>query len=199
MTTTKSGSGADKPKKWYLYDSLLFLLPHIGDRATCSNLSPEREEETESALGNQSPRDRSFTPSPVPTAASTSTQGSEAQPLVSQRPRKRKFPQERHAVNPMDERMLETISYIGDKLTQKETPDEDELFCKSLVSKIRSLDPFTKMACQAEVQMVILKHMRQSAQTSGSSRQIHTSQSGQGFDAYDQYQYQTYDSDVHRL
>ena len=45
MTTTKSGSGADKQKKWYLHDSLLFLLPYISDRATCSNLSPEQNEE----------------------------------------------------------------------------------------------------------------------------------------------------------
>ncbi|GFO16540.1 hypothetical protein PoB_004304500 [Plakobranchus ocellatus] len=176
LTTTRSGSGADKQKKWYLYDSLLFLLPHIGDRATCSNLSPEQQEEqSESVRGIESPRDRSHTPSPVPTTASTSTQGSEAQPLVTPRPRKRKFPQERYTINPVDERMLDTITSIGDKLTQKEAPDEDELFCKSLVSKIRSLDSFSKMECQAEIQMVILKYMRRSTQvadTAGSSTQV---------------------------
>ena len=179
LTTTRSGSGADKQKKWYLYDSLLFLLPYIGDRATCSNLSPEQNEETGSTLGSESPKDISYTPSPAPTAASTSTQsqGSEVEPLLTPRPRKRKFPQQRDAVNLMDQKMLETISSIGDKLTQKEAPDEDELFCKSLVSKIRRLDPFSKLECQAEIQMVILKYMRQSSQVTGTSRHTHTSQS----------------------
>ncbi|GFO47959.1 transcription factor adf-1 [Plakobranchus ocellatus] len=176
LTTTRSGSGADKQKKWYLYDSLLFLLPHIGDRATCSNLSPEQqEEESESVRGIESPRDRSHTPSPVPTTVSTSTQNSEAQPLVTPRPRKRKIPQERYTINPVDERMLDAITSIGDKLTQIEAPDEDELFCKSLVSKIRSLDPFSKMECQAEIQMVILKYMRRSTQVADTQAVPHKS------------------------
>ena len=202
MTTTRSGSGADKQKKWYLYDSLLFLLPYIGDRATCSNLSPEQNEETGSTLGSESPRDIRYTPSPAPTAASTSTQSqvSEVEPLLTPRPRKRKFPQQRDAVNLMDEKMLETISSIGDKLTQKEAPDEDELFCKSLVSKIRRLDPFSKLECQAEIQMVILKYMRQSSQVTGTSRHTNTSQSVQGCDfEHYRYQYQTYDSDNHPM
>ncbi|GFO18841.1 hypothetical protein PoB_004534600 [Plakobranchus ocellatus] len=94
--------------------------------------------------------------------------------------------------------MLDTITSICDKLTLKEAPDEDELFCKSLVSKIRSLDPFSKMECQAEIQMVILKYMKRSTQVADSSRQFHTSPSGQTCD-YQQYQYQTYDSDIHPM
>ena len=32
MTTAKSGAAASKKKKWYLYDSMLFLLPFLMDR-----------------------------------------------------------------------------------------------------------------------------------------------------------------------
>ncbi|GFO27663.1 Fch domain only protein 2 [Plakobranchus ocellatus] len=45
--------------------------------------------------------------------------------------------------------MLETISSICRKLTPKEVTDEDK----------KSLDPFLKMECQAEIQMVIIKPM----------------------------------------
>ncbi|KAK3758353.1 hypothetical protein RRG08_004174 [Elysia crispata] len=202
LTNTKSGSGTEKHRKWYLYDSLLFLLPHIGDRASSSNLSPDQLEENEPtfSVGDNS-QDRSSTLSPAP-STSTQSQAVEvhAQPLLTPTPsaaRKRKYPQERYAANPVDEKMLETISNIGTRIAQKEVLDEDEHFCRSLVSKIKSLDPFSKLECQAEIQMVILRYMRRSVQ-GAEGRQTHTYRSSQGSD-YDQYQYQyqTFDLGVH--
>ncbi|GFR64704.1 hypothetical protein ElyMa_000184200, partial [Elysia marginata] len=117
-----------------------------------------------------------------------------AQPLLTPRPgaaRKRKYPQERYTANPVNDKMLDTISRIGTKLAQKEVLDEDEYFCRSLISKIKSLDPFSKLECQAEIQMVILRYMRRSVQAA-EGRQSQTYRSRQGSD-YDQYHYQTFD------
>ncbi|KAK3763377.1 hypothetical protein RRG08_042167 [Elysia crispata] len=171
-----------------------------GDRASSSNLSPDQLEENEPtfSVGDNS-QDRRSTPSPAP-STSTQSQAVEvhAQPLLTPTPsaaRKRKYPQERYAANPVDEKMLETISNTGTRIAQKEVLDDGEHFCRCLVSKIKSLDPFSKLECQAEIQMVILRYMRRSVQ-GAEGRQTHTYRSSQGSD-YDQYQYQTFDLGVH--
>ena len=180
MTTAESGAAASKKKKWYLYDSMLFLLPFLMDRKTCSNLSDDSDVDDGSTLHasdanfqapvesfsfsqdtdiqSQDSLPQESVSEQSPAVADTQSQGKTTGQTSSIKKRRAKFPQERAERDSLDRDILQAIKDMGGRHTEtKVDEDEDELFFRSLVPKLKRLDPLTKMECQAEINAQTLK------------------------------------------
>ncbi|GFO35903.1 transcription factor adf-1 [Plakobranchus ocellatus] len=190
LKTIQSGAAADKRRKWYLYDAMKFLLPHITDRKTTSNLSEVSDNEgddcsqmSETAFqslqclpstsqsltepGQSTERNTTDTqpnPSPSSRAASPAT-NLIARPTTNKR--RAPYPQQRGQNASMDDKILDAIMSMNNKPHVEEKDDCDH-FLQSLARQLRSLGPLARYKCQAEIQMLILRHLEES-QTSTSS------------------------------
>ncbi|RUS89484.1 hypothetical protein EGW08_002781, partial [Elysia chlorotica] len=97
QAAAKPGTVVEKHKKWYLFDSLLFLVPHIGERTPSSQIVPlgtaEHSEDSEHALAGENSHDKLDTlvngidaASPVPTATTSfRSQANETKPVIPRR------------------------------------------------------------------------------------------------------------------
>ncbi|GFR92748.1 transcription factor Adf-1 [Elysia marginata] len=173
MTSFKSGSAGGKIRKWYLYDALSFLIPFLGDRPTTSNIGSQ--DSGESDLIESS----SMSPFPISDIncgqetqeKSHSREGEEEEEQQQQQQckvsqgRKKKFTHERMLKSSMlDMEMIQTMKDLGEGVAKSIRPervyDEDELCCLSLVPKMKELDTIAKLECQAELNSVVIKHLR---------------------------------------
>lgn len=182
MTSLKSGSAPDKKRKWYLYDQMLFLLPYTVENKTTSNLSDLSDHEEE--VSGQP--NTSISPALETTITTndmvTPTSGIAGPSSVEKRQKKRaKFPQERALASTLDKEIFTAIQNISTTSSKSVPEDEDELFFKSLIPKMKTLDPITKWELQAEIQMLVLRYVKDSGrryQTSSSCSRPHFESSG---------------------
>lgn len=186
QTTTKSGSAGagGNQRKWHLYSSMLFLLPYVTDQKASCNLSEESEHEMDGFSQMSTPGASNSSVATPDLMALTQNEDLDAHPSrpssrnhgdgsaahssaepnttpVQSRKSKYKFPQERQP-HSLDSDILRAIKTIR---PEEKCEDEEELFLKSLAPKLRSLDPLLKLECQAEMQMLLLKYMRQQQAT----------------------------------
>ena len=164
-----------------------FLLPHITERKTTSNLSDVSDNEDDDCsqmsetnlqslqcLPSTSPEpdqsternttDTQPNPSPSSRAASPAT-NLIARPTTNKR--RAPYPQQRGQNASMDDKILDAIMSMNNKPHVEEKDDCDH-FLQSLAPQLRSFSPLARYKCQAEIQMLILRHLEQS-QTSTSS------------------------------
>ena len=164
-----------------------FLPPHITDRKTTSNLSDVSDNEDDDCsqmsetnlqslqcLPSTSPEpgqsternttDTQPNPSPSSRAASPAT-NLIARPTTNKR--RAPYSQQRGQNASMDDKILDAIMSMNNKPHVEEKDDCDH-FLQSLAPQLRSLSPLARYKCQAEIQMLILRHLEQS-QTSTSS------------------------------
>ena len=143
-----------------------FLLPHITHRKTTyQNLSDVSDAEEQFS-------EESFSESlAVAKEEASTSQASTCQALASgSQVRKRKqIPQERRESS-IDSDFCNAIQYIKPR---EESNDEDELFLRSLAPKMKMLDPLSKLECQAEMQLLLLRYLRQGQTTSTGHCQTH--------------------------
>lgn len=161
VLTAKSGSAPSKKKKWALYDSMSFLIPYLSDRNTFGNLDDASGTAVSSKCGDtQDTIPMTFSPasqlprehSPGP---SVSTENSE-RVSSSQLSMKRKLPK-----RSIDIEILETLKAMPAASTDKhEEEDEDYMFFKNLVPKMKCLNDIQKLELQAEINSVFIKHLK---------------------------------------
>lgn len=203
LTTVKSGAPAEKKKKWYLYDNMMFLLPHMSDRKTCSNLSdPDTDDDKMSQISDvsiplsdvsiQGPS-TSFQQDIISQAECSASEQAEAatRPATTMnacRKRKAKFPTSHK--DSLDSDILQAIKSMGETPAQATPePDEDSHFFQSLVPKMKILDPLAKMECQTEIQMLVLKYVRRALAPRPPSQTEHYGNSHRGqYEGYTQSQ-----------
>ncbi|GFR76242.1 transcription factor Adf-1 [Elysia marginata] len=168
MTSFKSGSAGGKVRKWHLYDALSFLIPFLADRPTTSNIGSQDSEEADSIESSSMP------PSPISDInfgqetqeKSHSREQQQQQQCKVSQVRKKKFPHE-HMLNSsmLDMEMIQTMKDLGEGVAKSIRPervyDEDELCCLSLVPKMKELDTVAKLECQAKLNSVVIKHLKQ--------------------------------------
>ena len=158
---------------------MLFLLPHIAGRRSCSNLSDrsligeddgltqmlinseiavvDSPEATDTYPPVSNPRTLPGNEQSSITPEQCNRWRSSASRTFNAKRRKARSPQDRLTKDVSLRDILEAIKNMNAKDTPK---DEDQLFLDSLAPKLRNLDPVTKLECQAELQMVLLRYMR---------------------------------------
>lgn len=172
LTILKSGSEAGhKSRKWFLYDALAFLIPFLTTKAT-NNVTVED-------LDNSFTENAAVKSPSAASIASTSenmlTQNIEEQPqpALQEEPmsdfrgvRKRKFQEEWFpSVSSFDMEMMEALKdlragVLHSSSRVESNKDEDELYCLSLVPKMKTLDTVSKLECQAEMNIVLAKYIK---------------------------------------
>ena len=213
LTRKPESAGGTSKKKWYLYNSMLFLLPYVStDQKICSiKLSHESDDEVGvfsnmplncsfSTPGASNSRVKGSLPTPdfgvsqegddcdlkmdVHDADSSSSSDSlygfsgaqlntastadtnaqlNTTSTADTKSKKRRFPQETQEQNPRVNDILGAIISMSSKPIEKSNDDEDELFLRSLAPKLKLLDPLLKLQCQADMQMVLVKYIKQQA------------------------------------
>ncbi|KAK3804440.1 hypothetical protein RRG08_042200 [Elysia crispata] len=188
-TYQKSGSAGRKRKKWYLYDNMLFVLPHLLDRKTESNISESDNEDTEHMIQVEeasqassssfvfapinSPSQSPHVSTPTPVDASSQddqprVNAPHTRPQTKRSVRRPPYPQERHDIH-LDVEMIQTLKGLSQK--QEDTNnDEDLIFFKSLLPKMKLLNPDEKMECQYEMHTLMMRYVRNHKVNSSSSR-----------------------------
>ncbi|GFN99629.1 hypothetical protein PoB_002613500 [Plakobranchus ocellatus] len=160
---------------------MTFLLPHITDNKTSSNLSDISDQEED----NINSTDESQMPQSID-ESQILDDGIEAPTVDAPRPtasvdkgkRKRaKFPQERAFASTIDKEIFTAIKNISVTTPRSEPEDEDEFFFKSPIPKMKTLDPITKWELQTELQMLVLRYVKRSGKLTytsdeGSSRRL---------------------------
>ena len=136
MSSLKSGSGSGKKRKCFLYDSLLFLVPHLNNRKTETNM-PESSDEDIPDLDESMSLDPSLSTHPPPTPATRQEEtainedvnATTENPRTPQRStkcrRRTKFPHERKSQADIDSKLLTAITTLGQntaaQITQRES------------------------------------------------------------------------------
>lgn len=166
MVTFKSGSAASRKKKWFLYDAMSFLIPHVSDRPTSGNICDEYVQED--TCSEASTQDSTLTSQFVNMSsnnyendtpvASTSQEilvvdADAATPQPTKKYKRKKDSQES-----IDQEILQTLKNIPN--VSREEEDEDLLFFKALVPKMKCLNDIQKMELQGELHSVVLKHIK---------------------------------------
>jgi BESS motif len=173
-----------------------FLLPHITDRKTTSNLSDVSDSEgddcsqmsqttfqslqclpsgSQSLIEPSQTTERNTTPTSHPTPSPSASEvhhsraASPATNLIARPTTNRRrvpYPQQRGQNASMDGKILDAI--LSMNKPHVEEKDDCDHFLQSLSPQLRSLNPLARYKCQAEIQMLILRHLEQS-QTSTAS------------------------------
>ena len=186
-----------------------FLLPHITDRKTTSNLSDISDSEDNDgsrmsegtfqssdsqSLFEPSQTTPTFEPAPS-TSASEVHQSRAASPatnLIARPTTKRKrtpYPQQRGQNASMDDKIIDAILSLNKPHVEEK--DDCDNFLQSLAPQLRSLNPLARYKCQAEIQLLILRHLEHSQTSSASSQAVGQNQQPlqqQYNAAYDPYQ-----------
>ncbi|GFN98994.1 transcription factor adf-1 [Plakobranchus ocellatus] len=182
LTIVKPVAVGEKRKKWYLYNNMLFLLPHLTDRKPCFNWAGSESDDEEFISTNSEegiPLVDSILPEPSgPASVADPSDPEDSQPQTStggqqqavsipgirvKRKRKANFPQEdsKEFVRLDSDYLQDSSKNSGVKIGQPVVEkDEDELFLQSMVPKLKLLDPLMKQECHAEIHMLILKYVR---------------------------------------
>lgn len=160
-------STTGKIKKWYLHNYMSFLTPYLVERSTSIDVLD---------LSDAGSDHFDLTPLKSPSHASVASSSAAADaepdppqhdfdnqmleynrnPLKSRNEhpdsanvRKRNFPQTRKLREPN----LDAQVVNGE--------DEDQHYCLSLVSKMKMLDPISKLRCQMDIHAVLLRYLTQ--------------------------------------
>ncbi|XP_005109006.1 uncharacterized protein LOC101859047 [Aplysia californica] len=178
MTAFKSGPRPSKKKKWPLYDSMTFLVPYVNDRPAPSNLSEINDLELNATdTVSQSSTEVPSIHSPVQkedvtVSAVETPPGLEDAEVEQNTPAsKRHFScatRKRSAQVDIDiqREILDTLRTIPTALyVPPQEEDEDLLFFKSMIPKIKALDVLQKMELQAEMHSVLFKHLKRARAT----------------------------------
>ena len=89
-------------------------------------------------------------------------------PQTKRSVRRPPYPQERHDIH-LDVEMIQTLKGLSQK--QEDTNnDEDLIFFKSLLPKMKLLNPDEKMECQYEMHTLMMRYVRNHKVNSSSSR-----------------------------
>ncbi|XP_005094780.1 uncharacterized protein LOC101849913 isoform X2 [Aplysia californica] len=188
-TTFKSGSGGKGPKKWYLYNNLLFLVPFVDGRSTsttsnlveglkneqeCQRASFHQEETLDDNLSSASPGRPNSSSLEDSRPGPSCTPNATIQPLAPLPKKKRPHSQARQdSLSPFDVEMLNALKVLQKQ--RKARPDDDEQFLLSLLPALKSLDPVSKFELRGELNATALKYLRRTQQPSQSQGQGHPS------------------------
>ncbi|KAL8563868.1 hypothetical protein ACOMHN_034247 [Nucella lapillus] len=156
--TTTSGQAASKKRKWYLFDTMSFLIPYYGSRETGGNLNYEDQqqkddleiEETGSQQSSAPPSSDDSLPCSQETFRKLSGNLQETFKKPQQQ-RKRKS-----GCNTTPYLNMEVLK----ALKEPETVDENELFLKSLLPSMNKLNDIQAMEFRIEVQSLLLKYLK---------------------------------------
>lgn len=191
-TTYKSRSGGKRKKTWYLYKSMLFLLPFVEDlnSSTSSNVLERLKTDEESQQTSQLLEDSLDTVSDVdiapqgaadmqasPSPSLDPQPGLSSSALYTTRPNKNSarkrpypaYPQRRatQSASRFDVAMLDALKSLQQQQQQQQqhrAKDDDELFLMSLLPVMKSLDLVTKFEFRGELNNTALKYLKLSQQ-----------------------------------
>ncbi|KAK3724262.1 hypothetical protein RRG08_043262 [Elysia crispata] len=139
--TVKSGQAATGKKKWHLYDTLSFLTPIYEQRDTSSNLSQENSGETTQATESLADLESQAS---SPMTVRSDTPPPQAPVVPYKRPQKRK--RTASPGNDVDTEILKSL-----QLQQPECLDDDDMWARSIVPSVRSLNHLEKLEFRLEV------------------------------------------------
>ena len=161
MTKTTSGQAASKKRKWYLYDFLTFLVPSCSTGVTSGNLQLDDEDNAASSgdeTSLNSPLTVQSDESSLP--AENSLPHESSLPAFSSARAKKpsRCSKRKEQLTAIDREVLQAL-----KEPEKEI-DENELFFRSLLPAMKTLDLVQTLELRSEIQRLVLSHVK-SAQT----------------------------------
>ncbi|GFO32388.1 transcription factor adf-1 [Plakobranchus ocellatus] len=188
-----------KKKKWFLYDNMTFLIPHLREMGVPTSSGEKKENHNDlPEEGNQEEDNEDMDDSSSSHASSISLSHSQIEQLglltsrsdsqlsikkepwqmqiqetltSSSRIEKSSKPNQSERIivpNSGQQRMRKRL-HDTHSLLSAQSDDEDELFFRSLIPKMKRLDMIKKMECQAEILMTVLKYIKSSTYSSCNS------------------------------
>lgn len=169
--TTKSGSAPTKKRKWVLYDAMSFLVNYLTDRPTSGNLQESNRPPDIKGDGDDEV-DKIRHPTPLldtPTldlslVASSSTSAFDTC-TESVSKHKNASCKNKDKFELIDREILQTLKNIKPSTASMEE-DEDLLFFKNLVPKMKCMTDVQKLELQNEITNVFLKHLKKATNPS---------------------------------
>lgn len=150
MKHTTSGQGATNKKKWHLFDFMQFLLPASSTGASSGNLITDTE--------TQDPPydDEAEQTSPAIPASPASLQSQESIPSTVSNSQQRKRKATTQRPSDVD---LEILKAFKAPEQEPRVVDDNDLFFKSLLPTMKSLDTLQTMRFRMDVQRLLLDYL----------------------------------------